>query len=59
MWNLSKPGITPMTPALVGRFLYNAPPGSLANLVLNRELISKTYKELTQLNNRKKKNNNN
>ena len=46
-----------MTPALVGRFLYNAPPGSLANLVLNRELISKTYKELTQLNtnNRKKK----
>ena len=27
MWHLSKPGITPMTPALVGRFLYNAPPG--------------------------------
>ena len=34
MWNLPRPGIEPMTPALAGRFLTTGPPGKSLIVVL-------------------------
>ena len=34
-WDLPRPGLEPVSPALSGRFSTTAPPGKPANLVLN------------------------
>ncbi|KAJ8797170.1 hypothetical protein J1605_017398 [Eschrichtius robustus] len=35
MWDLSGPGLEPVSPALAGRFLTTAPPGKYRELILN------------------------
>ena len=44
MWNLPRPGIEPMSPALAGGFLSTVPPGKSHGILKNgtNELIYKT-----------------
>ena len=39
MWDLSGPGIEPVTPALAGGFLTTAQPGKSPNLLLNKSNV--------------------
>ena len=46
MWDLPRPGLEPVSPALAGRFSTTAPPGKPGYLFLNEENSSKTkFKE--------------
>ena len=48
MWGLSEPGIEPVSPVLVGKFLSTVLPGkSMSYLYDNSLLVSKSFKDLT------------
>ena len=43
MWDLPRPGLEPVSPALAGRFSTTAPPGKPLNLYLNTNIAGKGY----------------
>ena len=46
MWNLPRPGLKPVSPALAGRLSTTAPPGKPPNNILKRGTWEKSYLNL-------------
>ena len=45
MWDLPRPGLEPVSPALAGRFSTTAPPGKPPTNILNRIIQQPTWKQ--------------